>query len=123
MRTIRISEEVWNEIAKQGVFGETPDDVLRRVFNISERRVGGINASRERYATNRMSSKVIDENLVVAFQSGASRDWKLPPRHDKASIRAIKSQAIAFAKENDATIGQVNAVVKALTDAGYYLTK
>lgn len=123
MRTIRISEEVWDEIAKRGVFGETPDDVLRRVFKISERRVGGINAPRERFATNRMSSKVIEDKLVVTFQSGASRKWELPPRHDKASIRAIKSQATGFAKENNATIGQVNAVVKALTDAGYHLTK
>jgi hypothetical protein len=36
MRTIRISEEVWNEIAKLGKFGETPDDVLRRAFKISD---------------------------------------------------------------------------------------
>jgi len=35
MKTIRISEEVWNEIAKRGKFGETPDQVLVRVFNIS----------------------------------------------------------------------------------------
>ena len=35
MKTIRISEEVWNEIAKFGRFGETPDDVLRRVFEIA----------------------------------------------------------------------------------------
>jgi hypothetical protein len=36
MRTIRISEEVWNEIAKRGKFGETPDDVLKGVFNIPD---------------------------------------------------------------------------------------
>ena len=35
MRTIRISEKVWDEIAKRGKFGETPDDVLRRVFNLA----------------------------------------------------------------------------------------
>lgn len=34
MRTIRISEEVWNAIAERGKFGESEDDVLRRVFNI-----------------------------------------------------------------------------------------
>ncbi len=34
MRTIKISEEVWNEIAKRGKFGETEDDVLKRIFNI-----------------------------------------------------------------------------------------
>lgn len=34
MRTIKISQEVWEEIAKRGKFGETEDDVLRRIFNI-----------------------------------------------------------------------------------------
>jgi len=28
MKTIRISDEVWAEIAKRGKFGETEDDVL-----------------------------------------------------------------------------------------------
>ena len=32
MRTIRISNEVWDEIAKKGKFGENEDDVLRRQF-------------------------------------------------------------------------------------------
>ena len=36
MRTIRISEEVWDEIAKRGVFGETPDIVLRRIFGLDK---------------------------------------------------------------------------------------
>ncbi len=42
MRNIRISEEVWKEIANRGKFGETEDDVLRRVFGIE-----GYNASPE----------------------------------------------------------------------------
>src|SRR5437870_1414719 len=32
MKTIRISEEVWAAMAFRGKFGETPDDVLRRVL-------------------------------------------------------------------------------------------
>ncbi|SRR6266700_3748844 len=32
MKTIRISEEVWAAMAVRGKFGETPDDVLRRVL-------------------------------------------------------------------------------------------
>ena len=36
MRTIRISEQVYGEIAKRGKFGETPNDVLERVFKIVE---------------------------------------------------------------------------------------
>jgi len=35
MKTIRISDEVWAEIAKRGKFGETEDDVLQRIFGIS----------------------------------------------------------------------------------------
>jgi len=36
MRTIRISEQVYKEIAKRGEFGETPNDVLERVFKITK---------------------------------------------------------------------------------------
>ena len=32
MKTIRISEEVWAAMAVRGKFGETPNDVLRRVL-------------------------------------------------------------------------------------------
>lgn len=35
MRTIRISEQVYKEIANRGKFGETPNDVLERVFKIT----------------------------------------------------------------------------------------
>lgn len=35
-KTIRVSSEVWDEIAKRGKFGESEDTVLRRVFGISE---------------------------------------------------------------------------------------
>jgi negative regulator of replication initiation len=34
MRTIRISDEVWTAMAKHGKFGETPDDVFRRILKI-----------------------------------------------------------------------------------------
>ena len=34
MISIDISKEVWDEIAKRGKFGETADDVLRRVFEL-----------------------------------------------------------------------------------------
>lgn len=34
MKTIRISDDVWNAMAKHGKFGETPDDVFRRILKI-----------------------------------------------------------------------------------------
>ena len=39
MRTIKVSENVWNEIAKRGKFGETEDDVLKRVFGLDDTQV------------------------------------------------------------------------------------
>lgn len=125
MRTIRISEEVWAEIAKRGVFGETPDDVLKRVFGISEKenkkQISG--RGRKRYATQRMSTGVNNEVLFIEFEDGSSNEWPLSPPHDKNALRAIRSQALGFAEEHGASIGQLNAVKKALTDNGYHLTK
>ena len=37
IKTIRISIDVWNEIAKRGNFGETENDVLKRVFGIDKK--------------------------------------------------------------------------------------
>ena len=34
--TIRLSMDVYHEVAKRGVFGESVDDVLRRVFELPE---------------------------------------------------------------------------------------
>ena len=36
MRTIRISDDVWHAMAKHGKFGDTPDDVFRRIFKINK---------------------------------------------------------------------------------------
>jgi len=130
MRTIRISEEVWEQIAKQGVFGETPDDVLRRVFKLPERygntpthRTRGPKTRSPNKTQNRMSVWVENEQLQVTFQSGNSESWDLPPKYDKDGIRGVRDQAVAFAEMYNATEGQVNAVKKALTDNGYWLTK
>ena len=139
MHTITISEPVWQAIASRGKFGETEDDVLRRVFNLAANTdtTGGnevkqlSNATtrqrssgpRHSRATDRMSSYISGTNLQVSFASGTSSSWPLPSKTDKAALRAMRDKAIAFATKNKATIGQVNAVKKALTDAGYHLTK
>jgi hypothetical protein len=125
MRTIRISGRVWDEIAKRGKFGETPDGVLRRVFNIVEEvnSQPTLAGSRERYSTQRMSTGINGEFLLVDFADGSSSKWPLPPRDDKNALRTIRSQALSFAEQHGASIGQLNAVRKALTDNGYHLTK
>ena len=128
MRNIKISEEVWQAIAERGKFGETEDDVLRRVFNLPS----NSNFERKNFlgvsprvirAKRRMSSFVDENKLYVSFQGGPSNSWELPDPSDKSEIRKVRDSAVSFAKANGATIGQINAVKKALTEAGYYLTK
>jgi hypothetical protein len=70
-----------------------------------------------------MTSFISGNQLHVEFQGGTSSSWKLPDRSDKAGIRAVLDRAIAFARNNDASIGQMNAVRKTLTAEGYHLTK
>jgi hypothetical protein len=124
MRTIRISEEVWQGIARRGRFGETVDDVLRR-----ELKVDGVARepsefrTRQRFAKRRMSARVQDGHLLVEFYGGPSNKWLLPPKSDKIALGSVRKQAVKFAEDNGATDGQVHAVVKAMTDNGYYLTK
>ena len=135
MRTIKVSDEVWEAIAERGKFGQTEDDVLRRIFDLPPspkspyrggRPGGGPRPGRGnlRYATKRMSPRVESGKLVIEFEDGARKEWTLPERSDKGSIRKIREDAVSFALENGASDkGQTNAVRKALTNADYHLTK
>jgi hypothetical protein len=118
MRTIRISDEVWNEIAKRGKFGETPDDVFKRIFEIPHNI-----KTRQRYARRRMSSRIKDGLLKIEFQDGPSNKWSISKGDNVNRIREVRKQALEFAKENKATDGQRQAVRNAFTDAGIYVTK
>jgi hypothetical protein len=138
MKTIRISEEVWNGIAQHGKFGETEDDVLKRIMNIptnskvcdgQDKNVTqgssfkGAGSRRRTFADRRMSTYINSGALYSEFQNGPSDHWILPDRSDKAGIRNTLDKLIAFAESNKATIGQINAARKTLTDQGYHLTK
>ena len=124
MKTIRISQDVWDAMAKVGKFGETPDDVLRRVFSIDQHQPEAQPPRPlQRYSERRMSAKVENNELIVGFENGKSDNWGLPDKSDKASIKLIRDLAVAFATDNGASIGQINAVKKALTEAGYHLIK
>lgn len=125
MKTIRISDEVWEEIAKRGKFGETEDNVLRRVFGLDKREPVSrvIGHTRRHFATVRMTARAVGRELQVEFESGARNKWVLPDRSDKVAIRSVRDAAVEFASQNGATPGQVNAVKKALTEAGYHLAK
>lgn len=127
MRTIKISEDVWSKIAEKGKFGETEDDVLRRVFEIEpappeERTI--MRTPRRNYSTKKMHAGVHENHLQVSFETGENRRWPLPEKSDKEGIRKVRNEATDWAREQGASDpGQTNAVRKALTDAGYHLTK
>ncbi len=70
-----------------------------------------------------MSTEVRDGELVVFFHHGESNRWTMPHRNDKDGIRKVRAEAVEFVMKNDATDGQKNAVLKAITEAGYHLTK
>lgn len=127
MKTIQVSEEVWNEIVKRGKFGETTaDHVLRRIFGIDKSLAKEQTPkfkTRIRKAIIRMSSKVVGNRLVVQFENGQSNTWDLPDRKDNAGIRAVRDSAVSFAITNEASLGQQNAIKKTLTDAGYYVSR
>ena len=78
---------------------------------------------RKRKARKKMSTRVLDGHLLVKFADTEVERWKLPDRLDKEAIRCVRDKAVAFARDNGATLGQINAVKKALAGAGYYLTK
>lgn len=79
-------------------------------------------STKRKKSTIRMTTRVEDSQLLVQFANGAKQQWGLPDRSDKAAIRHVRDASVAFARHQGATLGQVNAVKKALTDAGYYLT-
>lgn len=140
MRRIEVSNEVWQEIAKRGKFGETEEDVLRRVFDLpptagatgqpsqvsAQQKSTG--SPRRSFATVRMHAGVHrtenEDHLVVSFYGGKEKRFPLPSKDDKAGIRRVRDAAVAFAESQGASVpGQTNAVRKALTDAGYYVSR
>ena len=71
-----------------------------------------------------MSARVTNDGyLMVEFSGGQSNKWKLPSKADKDGIRKVKKLAVEFAENNEASTGQVNTVIKAMTDAEYWTTK
>ena len=122
MKTIRISDEVWKAFEKHGRFAETPDDFLRRAFGLgrNKKRAG---STWKKVATNRMVARAENGELNIRFASGSSKRWALPSKDDKAGIRKVRGEALKFAAGAGASSGQLQAVMKALTEGGYHLTK
>ena len=79
--------------------------------------------ARKKKSKKKMSARVVGGHLSVKFADGQMERWKLPDRSDKEAIRSTRDFAVAFARDQEATLGQINAVKKALTEEGYHLTK
>jgi hypothetical protein len=58
--------------------------------------------------------------LIVEYEYGPRREWKLPEKSNRSEIRRVLREAKEFGTENNATDGQLKAIQKALTDNGYY---
>ncbi len=69
-----------------------------------------------------MFQTVRDGKLVLEFESGQKREWKLPAKDDAAAIRRIRDEAVDFVRENGGTEGQKGAAMRALTSRGYHVT-
>lgn len=125
MRTIKISDEVWDVLAKDGKFGETADDVLRRLLKVDHINNGPPikpRAWKERRATVRMTQNNCRNNeLVLRFENGATFRQPLPPKHKTSEIRRLRDAAVAFVKQHGGTTGQEHAAIRALTSNGYHV--
>jgi hypothetical protein len=71
-----------------------------------------------------MSTSVNHGQFIIEFADGARKEWALPEREDREGIRRVRDSAVAWALEQGASHpGQTNAVRKALTNAGYFVSK
>jgi hypothetical protein len=130
LRSVQVSEEVYEVIAQDGKFGESVDDVLRRLLGLPERLGQSTpytvtprrrpSRTRPRLSERTISARVEGGQLLLAVE-GEQISWDLPSRHEVERIRTITYEALAWAEERGATIGQLKAVRKALSEAGYYL--
>jgi len=128
MKTIRISEDVWNAMVKQGQgkFGETEDVVLRRLLKLDQIPVAENNLQlrwKQRRATVRMTQEVVGNKLKLQFDTGQKFEKSLPAQNDHSGIRGVRDAAVAFVRENGGTKGQEHAAIRALTHRGYHVAK
>jgi negative regulator of replication initiation len=123
MKIIKVSDEVWNEIAQRGKFGETEEDVLRRVFGLASTNKE-VNMRRKRVATDTLHPEFQDEkHYKITFDSGREKVFPLPDKTDREGVKELTDKVMRFVKDAGATIGQINAARKALTDRGYLIRK
>jgi hypothetical protein len=141
MKTIHVSDEVWNAIRENGKFGETEEDqVLRRVFKIPsnnfQSRPNSVASMlpakesnkqygwKERRAMNRMRDETGKGNkLVLEFDHGPRFEMPFPAKDNHFAIRTLRNEAVKFVCSSSGTKGQEHAAIKALTSRGYFVAK
>jgi len=128
MKTIQISEELWDEIARI-----IANDIIKQATKpINEPGNEGPkelipSVSRKflrkpRRAETRLSIDVNDNMLKLFFEGGDPQSWTLPlDKRDTERIREALYKALDFAAMQGASEGQLKAIRKALTEQGYYL--
>jgi hypothetical protein len=68
-----------------------------------------------------MSAQVTNQRLDIEFEGMPSRTFALPGNlSDKNSIKQTRAEAHSYARAQGATQGQIDAITKALNEAGYY---
>ena len=131
MKTIRISDAVWAKMVEHGKFGESADAVLRRLLDIDpppaklghgqlqDPQRAGARRRRRSFSGPKVSPTVSDGQLRVAFTPGPERRWPLGDPNDRLLNQGVGDQAIEWAADHGARPGQLKAIRKALSDAGY----
>src|SRR4051812_32304006 len=116
-RTVSISQDVYEFVAHRGRFGESFDDVVRRLLKVGTSATDGpvdgrqpTHVSRGRLSTRTVSPRVADGLLEVSVEGTGSRRWTLPDASDSHEIRRVTHEALAWAGEAGATEGQLKAI-------------
>lgn len=119
---VTLSSPVYAYIAEHGQFGETVDDVLRRLFGISGAK--GTRAASRRGANRsvrRVSPEIVGGYLNVRIEDAGERRWQLPSADDTVALRRVTHEALDWASSEGATEGQLKAIRKAMSEAGYFI--
>lgn len=94
-------------------------EVIARSMLLDDEKIISQRQRARRKATNKQSVRVEEGYLVIEYQSGSKESWELPELADKEAIGQIWEKAKTFAKECDATDGQVAAISKEMRSNGY----